>query len=433
MLGIRPLAIAAALGVLAGLTAAGGSASASLEHPTVVSEDPVDFTPHLVDDGGSGPLALAVAKLGGTMFIGGRFSAVENSDRTTTTARQNIVAFDAGTGAISNGFAPSIDGPVYSLLSEGSSVYVGGSFDTVNGMSRPAIAKLDATTGALDTGFQPSAIPGGRVSEIRLVDGRLLVGGTFGRNLVALNPDTGRNTGYIDIAIDGKVPLSTSKTEVYRFAVNPAGTRLVGVGNFTSVGGQDRSRAFMLNLDAGAATLSPWYYPPLRDKCESNTATRQAYLDDVDFSPDGSYFVFVSTGFVTDEQSQIGTHVCDAAARFETDVLAPTEPTWINYTGGDTLHSVAVTGAAVYVQGHNRWLDNPQGRDSCDPATGCVERKGLGAIDPDTGLALPWNPVKPAAQGGQDFLATDDGLWVVSDSRRFNGEYHRGIAFAPLP
>jgi hypothetical protein len=56
---------------------------------------------------------------------------------------------------------------------------------------------------------------------------------------------------------------------------------------------------------------------------------------------------------------QIGTSVCDAAARFEIADKAPTAPTWINYTGGDTLHSVEVTRAATYVQGHNRWLDNP--------------------------------------------------------------------------
>ncbi len=60
-------------------------------------------------------------------------------------------------------------------------------------------------------------------------------------------------------------------------------------------------------------------------------------------------------------------------------------------------------------------------------------RKGIGAIDPVTGKALAWNPPKPAAQGGQDFLVTSSGLWIGSDSPTFNGEYHRGIAFAPLP
>ncbi len=54
--------------------------------------------------------------------------------------------------------------------------------------------------------------------------------------------------------------------------------------------------------------------------------------------------------------------LCDSVSRFETNNLDPTAPTWINYSGGDSLKSVAVTGAAVYVQGHSRWLNNPYGR-----------------------------------------------------------------------
>ena len=42
-------------------------------------------------------------------------------------------------------------------------------------------------------------------------------------------------------------------------------------------------------------------------------------------------------------------------------------------------------------------------------------------------------PRKPAAIGGKNFLATPDGLWVVSDSQYFNGEQHRGITFVKVP
>jgi hypothetical protein len=187
----------------------------------------------------------------------------------------------------------------------------------------------------------------------------------------------------------------------------------------------------MLDLGDTQATLSPWYYPPFDNKCRSDTPTRQNYLDDVDFSPDGQYFVFAATGFVPNTFEEIGIAVCDAAARFETDNLNPFRPTWINYTGGDTIHSVHITGAAVYVQGHFRWLDNPWGRDSMGP--GAVIRKGIGAVDPATGRALAWDPPQPSSQGGQDLFATPTGLYTASDALRFGGKYHRGIAFAPLP
>jgi hypothetical protein len=123
--------------------------------------------------------------------------------------------------------------------------------------------------------------------------------------------------------------------------------------------------------------------------------------------------------------------VCDASARFDTAVTHPDRPVWINYTGGDSVWATAITGAAVYVQGHFQWLDNPDGIGSHDGG-GASRRRGVGAIDPDSGLALPWNGDKPASMGGKDFLATPSGLWIVSDSLRFHGEYHHGIAFCPL-
>ncbi len=73
-------------------------------------------------------------------------------------------------------------------------------------------------------------------------------------------------------------------------------------------------------------------------------------------------------------------------------------------------------------------------RGCCDhPGPNAVERLGIGAIGPTTGQALSWAPAKPAKQGGKQLLATQDGLWVVSDSKRFRGEPRYGIAFAPLP
>jgi hypothetical protein len=154
------------------------------------------------------------------------------------------------------------------------------------------------------------------------------------------------------------------------------------------------------------------------------------YMRDVDFSPDGSYFVLISTGFVP-QAGQIGTALCDAAARFETGISNPVRPTWINYTGGDTLHSGAVTDKAVYVQGHQRWLDNPQGRDNAGP--GAVSRQGIGALDPITGKALSWNPTKDRGVGGKDLLVTPRGLWVGSDTDHIGHEFHARVALMPVP
>jgi hypothetical protein len=412
----------------------GVAVAGNQEHPDVVVERAADFTPHIASSTSRRPQAFAVAQMGDTVYVGGRFDTVQNANRTVDYSRSNIVAFDAETGAIRS-FSPNIDGDVWSLEASPDGLYVGGRFKNIDGVRRPAIAKLDLVTGAMDTTFDP-AFKSGRVSEIKLVDGKLFIGGSFNRKLDALNPVNGRpvrNQGvrYMDVTVAGSLPLSTDKVEVFKFSVNSAGTRLVGVGNFTTINGVNRQRAFMLNLDSAGATLSDWYYAPLDRRCRTQTGNRIAYLQDVDFAPDGSYFVFASTGFIPQTTAEIGTAICDAAARFETNNLAPVQPTWINYTGGDTLHSVEVTGAAVYVSGHSRWLDNPYGVDS--PGPGAVDRPGGGSIDPVTGKANDWDPIQRNRTGGYNFLATDAGLWHVSDGQRFAGRYHRGIVFTPLP
>jgi hypothetical protein len=420
------LSAVAILGLVAGLCA---TASAQTDHPSVVAADPADTTPHLAaDDSGRQPRVLSLASRKGVVYAGGIFRKVSSPQRRFTKHRHNVVAFKADNGAFTD-FDPRVNGPVWAVRTTRKAVYIGGAFTKVNGVSRQGVAKLNPRTGAVDRSFR-SPFDQGRVTDLALVHGRLIAGGTFPRKLIALKPDTGRITRYLRLKIGGALRGSSSKAGVFRFAVNSAGSRLVAVGNFTHVDGKRRARAFMLKLGARSGSLSSWWYSPLGRKCRTDAASKRAYLQDVDFAPNGSYFVVVSTGYVVPTAADIGTMVCDAAARFEADVMDPSEPTWINYTGGDTLHSVAVTGSAVYVQGHSRWLDNPFGSDYAGP--GAVERLGGGAINPVTGKALSWNPVMPNQVGGYAFLATHDGLWIGRDGKRIGGEYHRGIAFMPL-
>jgi hypothetical protein len=418
----KSLSAAFAVALAAGALFANGPATGSIAQSRVVSDDPANFTPNVVEGGGVSQTSVdAVAQFGNTLYAGGNFRTVQSGGSTLT--RSNLMSFNATTGVM-NSFAPTFDGKVFALLATSDSLYVGGYFNNVNGVARRGLVKLNPTSGAVDTSF--NAALKGAVQEIRLVNGRLLVGGKFPQKLLALSPSTGANTGYINISISGTVAPNAGATDVYRFAVNPQGTRLVAIGNFTTVAGQSRSRAFMLDLGT-SATLSSWYYQPLMNACRANSLP--AYMRDVDFSPDGSYFVVDSTGFIP-FTGGVGRDLCDAAARFETNILNPNRPTWINYSGGDTFHSIAATGAAVYVQGHFRALDNPNGTDG--PLPGSSPRQGIGAIDPVTGRALPWNPGKTRGVGGKDFLVTPAGLWVASDGARIGGELHDNIALMPL-
>jgi hypothetical protein len=423
---MRPYSLLAFVLIVVALIAASTS-SASISQPAVVSANPVNYTPNFVDDTVVPNSAVhAIAQVGNTIFAGGQFRTVTNSSRTVTYTRFNLAAFSASTGAV-DPMAPRFDGTVWALQASGSSVYVGGAFTQVNGVARRGLVKLDATTGAVDPNFNP-VVKWGNITEIRLVGGRLLVGGSFPKKLAALDPATGADTGYLALGISGSVASNAGATRIYRFAVNPAGNRLVAIGNFTSVAGEPRRQAFMLRLGT-SASVSPWHPPALDLQCSSTDIP--VYLKDVDFSPDGSYFVFASSGYVP-KSGDLLTAVCDAISRFESsDESATAKPTWINYTGGDTLHSVAATGVAVYAQGHQRWMDNPYGKDYAGP--GAVARQGIAALDPVTGKALAWNPGKTRGVGGKDFLATSTGLWVGSDGNRFAGEFRASLAFVPLP
>lgn len=422
-------------------------AEASEFHWDIVSKDPVSSTPQLVSTAAvSKPHVDALASLGTTVYAGGLFDSVAGSGASPE-ARTNFVAFDAISGALKQGSSPgyadpSFDGQVWAVEAYGSSIYVGGEFTAVNGVVRRRLVKIDAATGAVDPNFN-AKFPGGIVWDLKIWPGvggsspRLIVAGSMTNKLVALDPQTGADTNLINLGIADPIPNAWGGVAVNHIAINAAGNLLIATGNFQTVQGASRVRFFAADLADTQATLDPWYYPGFAKPCSSTSSRRIAYLQDVDFSPDGSYFIVTATGQIPKFKADVwpagsATYhtVCDAVGRF--NLSDDQHPVWINYTGGDSIWAAAATGPAVYVQGHFQWLDNPNGFASQDGG-GAASRLGIGAINPATGKALPWNPPKPAQIGGKSLLATPAGLWVGSDSVKFNDIAHRGIAFTPLP
>ncbi|MEU4828630.1 delta-60 repeat domain-containing protein [Actinomadura sp. NPDC023710] len=391
----------------------------------------MDTTPHVLDGA-----VTAIAVAGNTVIVGGEFTQVRNAATgSPTLARSNLFSYDKATGLIDEHFAPQLDG-VVSALEAGpdNTVYVGGLFGTVNGQTAKRLARLKVTDGTFHPNFTRARINFGSVNSIARQGSHLYIGGRFDtvtdsvsgvqRHILArLNSDTGAVDPAFDITVSD--PRSGDLL-VKNLAVNPAGTKLVIDGTFTKVDGQQRYQIAMIDLGATVA-LSGWETHKYGNTCLPEYDT---YLRDIDFSSDGSYFVVVTAG-----GAGFGdTGLCTSTARWETNRTGlHQEPTWVNYTGGDSLLSVVVTDAAVYVGGHQRWMDNPLGYNS--PGPGSVAREGIAAINPTTGKSadLPWNPTRTLGQGAEALVATSDGLLVGSDTDQLGHEYHGRIGEFPLP
>ena len=421
--------------VLAGSPAVPVAAAHDPHHGKIVSADPVNFTPHV--NNGS---VKSITQIGNKIVAVGTFTSVSQaSDGSNPLTRNRIFAFDATTGAIDTSFNPNLDSDANSVATDGTHIYIAGGFNSVGGVAARKVAKLTAS-GQLVTrtgGGSLFPTPNGRVNDVVVRGSRVYIGGFFtsvagsarGR-LAGLNKDSGALLAEVNVPFDGVYdPAIGGTTNIKRFDVSPDGTKLVAVGNFGSVGGQARSQIAMLDLPAGAATVSSWAtdrYDAAHNDCASVFDT---FMRDIDFAPDSSYFAVNTTGaFAGGAHS--GT-LCDTASRWEAGRTGGgQQPTWVDYDGGDTLYGVEVTASAVYVGGHQRWMNNPFQGDQ--PGPGAVPRAGIAALDPVNGLPLSWNPGRDRGVGAEALHATAQGLWVGSDTERIGGELHKRIALMPL-
>ena len=413
------------------LSLATGPAALALQtaQSDIVSADPADFTPNVLDGE-----VDAIAQMGNTIILGGTFTqAADLGVGMPVLTRNHILAFDATTGIISTTFVPQLDGDVETLLpsGDGTSLFVGGDFTTVNGVASKSLTKLNLADGSRTSGFSFPR-PDGVIKDMRLVHGQVVVAGNFkhvGFNsrsqLASLNPTTGALTSFVNFALAGTLH-PTDPTEIVKVSkidVSADGSKLLGIGDFKTVNGASRPQIFLLNTSGAVATLSPWQTSFFTTTCSAGDDT---YMRAIDISPDGTYAVATTTG---------GYHgvtgACDTNTRWDlTTTSSNLSPQWTNVTGGDTSQAVAITGTAVYVGGHFRWANNPYSSNAAGP--GAVPREGLVALDPTNGLPLTWNPGRARGVGVFSMLATSTGLWVGNDTTLIGGETHARIAFFPL-
>ncbi len=380
----------------------------------------------------------ALAKVGNTIVAGGSFTSASSWGSSTAVPRAGILAFDADNGQLVDAFAPVLNGTVYALVPgpAPNTVLAAGTFKRMDDKSVKRVIMIDVTTGKRITSFKAPGI-NGRVNSLAVQGNRLYVGGNFTKvagaphaGIASLDFTTGAFDPFVNVQMSERHNDSGSGAKsavgVTELDVTPDGSRVVAIGNFKRVDGLSRDQVVMLDTNGSQAVVSPtWATSRFEPYCAKRAF--DSWVRDVSFSPDGSFFVVTTTG-----GPNAGT-VCDSASRWETHAVGTSlEPTWVDWTGGDTLWGVEVTDDVVYVGGHMRWMNNINGRDSA--AQGAVARPGIAALSVQNGLPLDWNPGRHTrGEAAYVFLATDNGLYFGSDTDWIgNYEYQRPrIGFFP--
>jgi hypothetical protein len=469
-------------------------AGASQELASVVAQTPVTWTPNV-----SGGTTVGIAVCNSTFFGGGNLScqsevystAYVNGDVVATgafteacqpgklsqgqcapgtqVARDDIFAYSASTGGIDPNFVPVLNqGPAWSVIagpSGSNTVYVGGAFTNVDGVTHKGLVQLNVnpgvTTGATADGSVVTAFKGGVSNSVRDLalspDGsQLYVGGQFSTvdslsrfsngalvsGLARLNATNGSLDSTFPFALSDPIPGDPIKIDA--MALSPDGTLLAFSDTVLEVNGQSRPRLAIVSTGStGApATLTDWTAPILANDCSAE----HDYVRGLSFSPDGTFLVTADTGYQND--GSMPYSVCDATARFNvnaadtTSTGTPVEvaPAWINYAGGDSFYSVAVVGSVVYLGGHNRWVNNYCGNNAvCEQNALLVD--GLSALDANTGLGLAWWHPETLRGAGTMYLnsfpagtydGTNAGLSLGTDTDLIDGAYHSEEALFPL-
>lgn len=195
---------------------------------------------------------------GGTLYLGGQFTAVGGQPRNA------LAAVDLATGAPTGWNPDAGTGFVSSLAISGSRIYAGGSLSTVSGQSRSQIAAFDLTSGAL---LPWAPVLTGHVSnDLRGVSDILPSGSTvyLAGDFTTANGQPRHGLAAVDTTALGSLlpwnpSTGTSPSPPWVNAIVIGGNRMMVGGSFDSMGGRPRGNLAILDLASGlATTLDPY-------------------------------------------------------------------------------------------------------------------------------------------------------------------------------
>ena len=382
--------------------------------------------------------------VGTRVFIAGSFTSLQNTTGGNATVNQRyLAAYDINTGLIDQNFRPTFNGGVSEVEAspDGTKLFVGGSFNTVNGVARQKVASLNLTTGAPVTSFAFTQPTNNQVTALAATNTTVYVGGRFTRvngvfmtGLAAVSATTGTVDTAFDNQISGGIGVNGVLT-VQQLKLTHDDSKLLVVHTGRKIDGEDRLGIGL--IDTQTKQLLPWRTRLWDDNLARVGGVTRIYAGDI--APNDQYFV-VGSGDGGDLPP-----ISDVAIAYPMTGGDDVQPLWIARCF-DSVYSIAITEAAVYIGGHFSWNESPTanqpwpGLDNVGYGTGqglsgyglgdqVVRRDHIGALDPATGTALEWNPGSNSFEGNKTMEATSRGLFVGGDGM-FQGGVRTGrVAF----
>jgi hypothetical protein len=247
----------------------------------VIEEATGQLWPYTINLGESG-YVYAMCVQGTTLYIAGQFDNVNGEERT------HLAAFDLTNGNLLP-WNPLVEAEsafnypaVHSIAWHDNKLYIGGRFYQVNGAIRPGLAAIDATTGGV-TSWNPVVGDGNTsdqmVYSIDLFNNILYVAGEF----QLLGGQARGNIGAVDASTGGVLSWSPNSTDVV-YKVSIYQDKVYVAGDFSDgIGGESRFNG-IARLDLSTGSVTPW------DIDVSDPIADFAFNGDVIFV--GGYFDF---------------------------------------------------------------------------------------------------------------------------------------------
>ncbi|TQJ09198.1 fibronectin type III domain-containing protein [Lapillicoccus jejuensis] len=325
----------------------------------------------------------ALLSLGTTVVVGGDFTEVVDPSGHTFPAG-HLAKYDTETGAFDTTWRPATDGSVLALAASGDTLFVGGTFLSLNGSTKAAsFGAVSLATGATKTAFT------GRINRevdtITVAGSSVFVGGLLtkvtdaaGAHTVTYAAKLDTTTGTMDTAW---APVLDKR--VRSLLATPDGTKVYVGGDFTTVGGYGPAGKLTL-LSTATAAVDPTF----RGGTTNLTARAPAYA----LTLSGNALLVAATG------SGGGCSRLDATTG---------QTVWSKHANGD-VQSIAVFGPYTYCGGHF------SGGASFDG----LDRQKLAAVTTDGGVTQAFAPNVNSALGLWSMTSTPRAVVVGGDFTR---------------